>query len=188
MPFLDFLLVKVKFQVLINLFTVILTQIKLENKSIKIFLSSVRDCISALRYLGFWPWANLHFRDKNRFKFTRPCLFFSPGIVSVNEMLSGINHNGSFDRLAQDDLKDILRYLHRIGLIMWYEESTRLVGTVFVKPSFLITLFKASIIIHSWDCAKLCITNMVRRIVGVPVWSAQSALQSDPLDQMCIKV
>ncbi|XP_033909901.3 malignant fibrous histiocytoma-amplified sequence 1 homolog [Acipenser ruthenus] len=64
------------------------------------------------------------------------------GIVSVNEMLSGINHNGSFDRLAQDDLKDILRYLHRIGLIMWYEESTRLVGTVFVKPSFLITLFK----------------------------------------------
>ncbi|KAK6472711.1 malignant fibrous histiocytoma-amplified sequence 1-like protein [Huso huso] len=83
------------------------------------------------------------------------------GIVSVNEMLSGINHNGSFDRLAQDDLKDILRYLHRIGLIMWYEESTRLVGTVFVKPSFLITLFKASIIIHSWDCAKLCITNMM---------------------------
>ncbi|MGH0148097.1 UNVERIFIED_CONTAM: hypothetical protein FKN15_011908 [Acipenser sinensis] len=68
------------------------------------------------------------------------------GIVSVNEMLSGINHNGSFDRLAQDDLKDILRYLHRIGLIMWYEESTRLVGTVFVKPSFLITLFKARIV------------------------------------------
>lgn len=39
-------------------------------------------------------------------------------------------------------LKDVLRYLHRIGLIVWYEDIKPLLNTVFLKPSFLITVFK----------------------------------------------
>ncbi|CAJ0943624.1 unnamed protein product [Ranitomeya imitator] len=44
--------------------------------------------------------------------------------------------------LDKDLLKDILRYLHRIGLIVWYEDIKALLNTVFLKPSFLITVFK----------------------------------------------
>uniref|UniRef100_A0A8C4RIY7 Si:ch211-210p4.6 n=1 Tax=Erpetoichthys calabaricus TaxID=27687 RepID=A0A8C4RIY7_ERPCA len=64
------------------------------------------------------------------------------GIVPLGELLDKINENGGFKKLIEDDLKDILRYLHRIGIIMWYEEISTLAKTIFVKPSFLITLFK----------------------------------------------
>ncbi|KAG8125650.1 hypothetical protein E2320_021006 [Naja naja] len=39
-------------------------------------------------------------------------------------------------------LQDILRYLHRIGLIVWYEKINQLKDTVFLHPTILITLFK----------------------------------------------
>uniref|UniRef100_A0A670HMP9 Roc domain-containing protein n=1 Tax=Podarcis muralis TaxID=64176 RepID=A0A670HMP9_PODMU len=39
-------------------------------------------------------------------------------------------------------LRDILRYLHRIGLIVWYEEVKQLESTVFLCPDILITIFK----------------------------------------------
>uniref|UniRef100_A0ACB8G2U0 Uncharacterized protein n=2 Tax=Sphaerodactylus townsendi TaxID=933632 RepID=A0ACB8G2U0_9SAUR len=39
-------------------------------------------------------------------------------------------------------LQDILRYLHRIGLIVWYEEVQLLENTVFLHPAILITIFK----------------------------------------------
>lgn len=41
-------------------------------------------------------------------------------------------------------LRDILRYLHRIGLIVWYEEVKQLESTVFLCPDILITIFKVS--------------------------------------------
>uniref|UniRef100_W5LWH4 Si:ch211-210p4.6 n=1 Tax=Lepisosteus oculatus TaxID=7918 RepID=W5LWH4_LEPOC len=62
------------------------------------------------------------------------------GIVSLNALLSDINCK--LTKIDKDDLKDILRYLHRIGIIMWYEDIPALIDTVFVKPSFLIALFK----------------------------------------------
>ncbi|XP_036400129.1 malignant fibrous histiocytoma-amplified sequence 1 [Megalops cyprinoides] len=62
------------------------------------------------------------------------------GIWSFDEILDNLcTKLGELDR---EDLKCILRYLHRIGIIVWYEEITSLVDTVFVEPSFLITLFK----------------------------------------------
>ncbi|KAL7992079.1 hypothetical protein Chor_016335 [Crotalus horridus] len=44
--------------------------------------------------------------------------------------------------LDRELLRDILRYLHRIGLIVWYEKIKQLKNTVFLHPTILITLFK----------------------------------------------
>ncbi|KAK7170134.1 hypothetical protein R3I94_000389 [Phoxinus phoxinus] len=62
------------------------------------------------------------------------------GIVSQNVLLSELKNRR--DTLDDDKLKLILQYLHRIGVIMWYKEIPELAGSVFVKPSFLISLFK----------------------------------------------
>ncbi|MBN3300871.1 MFHA1 protein, partial [Amia calva] len=62
------------------------------------------------------------------------------GIVSLTQLLTDIKQK--VGKLDEDDLKGILRYLHYIGIIVWYEEIPALSETVFVKPSFLITLFK----------------------------------------------
>ncbi|XP_041917847.1 malignant fibrous histiocytoma-amplified sequence 1 homolog isoform X1 [Alosa sapidissima] len=47
--------------------------------------------------------------------------------------------------LDPENIKCILRYFHRIGVIVWYEEIESLKNDVFLKPSILITLFKAII-------------------------------------------
>ncbi|XP_067305915.1 malignant fibrous histiocytoma-amplified sequence 1 [Pseudorasbora parva] len=62
------------------------------------------------------------------------------GIVSQDELLSELKSRHA--TLDEDQLKLILQYLHRIGVIMWYKEIPELAGSVFVKPSFLISLFK----------------------------------------------
>ncbi|XP_039510311.1 malignant fibrous histiocytoma-amplified sequence 1 [Pimephales promelas] len=62
------------------------------------------------------------------------------GYVSQNVLLPELKSR--HDTLDDDQLKLILQYLHRIGVIMWYKEIPELAGSVFVKPSFLISLFK----------------------------------------------
>ncbi|XP_059202351.1 malignant fibrous histiocytoma-amplified sequence 1 homolog [Centropristis striata] len=39
-------------------------------------------------------------------------------------------------------LRFLLRYLHRIGVIVWYEDISVLSDRVFIQPSFLISMFK----------------------------------------------
>ncbi|KAJ8340121.1 hypothetical protein SKAU_G00347540 [Synaphobranchus kaupii] len=62
------------------------------------------------------------------------------GVMSFDEILKELK--GKLENLDQKDLQPILRYLHRIGIIVWYEEIAALQETVFVEPSFLIKLFK----------------------------------------------
>ncbi|XP_069480153.1 malignant fibrous histiocytoma-amplified sequence 1-like isoform X2 [Ambystoma mexicanum] len=64
------------------------------------------------------------------------------GIMELDHLLSEIAQRDNLDKLDKDLLQDILRYLHRIGLIIWYEDIRPLANTVFLKPSFLITMFK----------------------------------------------
>ncbi|XP_056232533.1 malignant fibrous histiocytoma-amplified sequence 1 homolog [Seriola aureovittata] len=65
------------------------------------------------------------------------------GIVLIDELNDFIlNHvNLSRDSL-QSILRFLLRYLHRIGMIVWYEDIDVLSDRVFIKPSFLISIFK----------------------------------------------
>uniref|UniRef100_UPI00398E8C84 malignant fibrous histiocytoma-amplified sequence 1 homolog n=1 Tax=Pristiophorus japonicus TaxID=55135 RepID=UPI00398E8C84 len=60
------------------------------------------------------------------------------GIVTLDELLQTEN----LRNIDSEQLKYILNYLHRIGLIVWYQEVKTLEDIVFLKPSFLITLFK----------------------------------------------
>ncbi|XP_072277759.1 malignant fibrous histiocytoma-amplified sequence 1 homolog [Pyxicephalus adspersus] len=64
------------------------------------------------------------------------------GIMDLDHLLSEIIHRNDHSDLDKELLKDILRYLHRIGLIVWYEDIKSLINTVFLRPSFLITIFK----------------------------------------------
>lgn len=59
----------------------------------------------------------------------------------LHSELSGKDHLIHLDR---DILRDILRYLHRIGLIVWYEEVKQLKSIVFLRPAILITVLKVS--------------------------------------------
>ncbi|XP_051573444.1 malignant fibrous histiocytoma-amplified sequence 1-like [Myxocyprinus asiaticus] len=62
------------------------------------------------------------------------------GIVAQKDLLNELqNRHGALDH---EKLKLILQYLHRIGVIMWYKEIPELADSLFVKPSFLISLFK----------------------------------------------
>ncbi|XP_073515645.1 malignant fibrous histiocytoma-amplified sequence 1 homolog [Phyllobates terribilis] len=63
------------------------------------------------------------------------------GIMDLDHLLNEVLLISKSD-LDKDLLKDILRYLHRIGLVVWYEDIKALLNTVFLKPSFLITVFK----------------------------------------------
>lgn len=67
-------------------------------------------------------------------------LHLSTGIVTQDILLCELKNR--HDTLNHDKLKLILQYLHRIGVIMWYKEIPALKNSLFVKPSFLITLFK----------------------------------------------
>ncbi|XP_075043919.1 malignant fibrous histiocytoma-amplified sequence 1 homolog isoform X2 [Mixophyes fleayi] len=64
------------------------------------------------------------------------------GIIDLDHLLSEVMLRTGNSDLDKNLLKDILRYLHRIGLIVWYEDIKPLLNTVFLKPSFLITIFK----------------------------------------------
>ncbi|XP_069824381.1 malignant fibrous histiocytoma-amplified sequence 1-like [Dendropsophus ebraccatus] len=63
------------------------------------------------------------------------------GIMDLDHLLSEVMLKTNND-LGKNLLKDILRYLHRTGLIVWYEDIKPLLNTVFLKPTFLITVFK----------------------------------------------
>ncbi|KAJ8247274.1 hypothetical protein GJAV_G00244430 [Gymnothorax javanicus] len=62
------------------------------------------------------------------------------GVISFEDIQS--NLSTKLENFDQEDLQPILRYLHRIGIIVWYEEIATLKETVFVEPSFLVKLFK----------------------------------------------
>ncbi|XP_019899679.1 malignant fibrous histiocytoma-amplified sequence 1 homolog isoform X2 [Esox lucius] len=61
------------------------------------------------------------------------------GIVSFHYLLNDLI---PYLELGEENVQSILRYLHRIGIIVWYEEIPALKDKVFVQPSFLISIFK----------------------------------------------
>ncbi|XP_062845798.1 malignant fibrous histiocytoma-amplified sequence 1 [Trichomycterus rosablanca] len=65
------------------------------------------------------------------------------GITNQEEILHHFRESFVNSELDHEKLQSILKYLHRIGVIMWYMEIPALKDMVFVKPSFLISLFKA---------------------------------------------
>uniref|UniRef100_A0A8D0GJ72 Roc domain-containing protein n=2 Tax=Sphenodon punctatus TaxID=8508 RepID=A0A8D0GJ72_SPHPU len=67
------------------------------------------------------------------------------GMMDLSILLSELSRRDHLAKLDRELLQDILRYLHRIGLILWYEEIKQLEGTVFLRPAFLITMFKTLI-------------------------------------------
>ncbi|KFV80993.1 Malignant fibrous histiocytoma-amplified sequence 1, partial [Struthio camelus australis] len=64
------------------------------------------------------------------------------GMMDLQYLLSKLSLREHLANLGRELLQDILRYLHRIGLIIWYEEIKHLENTVFLQPTFLITMFK----------------------------------------------
>ncbi|NWT10024.1 MFHA1 protein, partial [Vireo altiloquus] len=66
------------------------------------------------------------------------------GMMDLQYLLSKLSQHEHLASLGRELLQDILRYLHRIGLVMWYEEIKHLESTVFLQPTFLITMFKVS--------------------------------------------
>ncbi|NXA34383.1 MFHA1 protein, partial [Eudromia elegans] len=64
------------------------------------------------------------------------------GMMDLQYLLSKLCHREHLASLGGELLQDILRYLHRVGLIIWYEEIKHLENTVFLQPTFLITIFK----------------------------------------------
>ncbi|NWW74273.1 MFHA1 protein, partial [Climacteris rufus] len=64
------------------------------------------------------------------------------GMMDLQYLLSKLSQRKHLASLGRELLQDILRYLHRIGLVVWYEEIKHLENTVFLQPTFLITMFK----------------------------------------------
>ncbi|NXT06459.1 MFHA1 protein, partial [Prunella fulvescens] len=64
------------------------------------------------------------------------------GMMDLQYLLSKLCQREHLASLDRELLQDILRYLHRVGLIVWYEEIKHLESTVFLQPTFLITVFK----------------------------------------------
>ncbi|NXA61147.1 MFHA1 protein, partial [Mohoua ochrocephala] len=67
------------------------------------------------------------------------------GMMDLQYLLSKLSQRKHLAGLGRELLQDILRYLHRIGLVVWYEEIKHLESTVFLQPTFLITMFKVSV-------------------------------------------
>lgn len=65
-------------------------------------------------------------------------------MMDLQYLLSKLSQHKHLAGLGRELLQDILRYLHRIGLVMWYEEIKHLESTVFLQPTFLITMFKVT--------------------------------------------
>ncbi|NXG16961.1 MFHA1 protein, partial [Grallaria varia] len=70
------------------------------------------------------------------------------GMIDLQHLLSKLSQHKNLAHLGLELLQDILRYLHRIGLVMWYEEISHLESTVFLQPAFLITMFKLLVRYH----------------------------------------
>ncbi|XP_061465985.1 malignant fibrous histiocytoma-amplified sequence 1 homolog isoform X1 [Rhineura floridana] len=64
------------------------------------------------------------------------------GIMDLRLLHSELSCQYHLTDLDGELLQDILRFLHRIGLIVWYEEVKQLESTVFLRPAFLIDIFK----------------------------------------------
>ncbi|NXD56185.1 MFHA1 protein, partial [Corvus moneduloides] len=67
------------------------------------------------------------------------------GMMDLQYLLSKLSQHKHLAGLGRELLQDILRYLHHIGLVVWYEEIKHLESTVFLQPTFLITMFKVSL-------------------------------------------
>ncbi|NXL15173.1 MFHA1 protein, partial [Setophaga kirtlandii] len=67
------------------------------------------------------------------------------GMMDLQYLLSKLSQCKNLASLSRELLQDILRYLHHIGLIVWYEEIKHLESTVFLQPAFLITMFKVKV-------------------------------------------
>ncbi|NWH75331.1 MFHA1 protein, partial [Piaya cayana] len=67
------------------------------------------------------------------------------GMMDLQYLLSKLSQCEHLANLGRELLQDVLRYLHRIGLVVWYEEIKHLESTVFLQPTFLITMFKVSV-------------------------------------------
>ncbi|NXS21577.1 MFHA1 protein, partial [Mystacornis crossleyi] len=76
------------------------------------------------------------------------------GMMDLQYLLSKLCQRKHLASLGGELLRDILRYLHRIGLVMWYEEIKQLESTVFLQPTFLITMFKVSLGIRTISSAE----------------------------------
>ncbi|NXP54128.1 MFHA1 protein, partial [Heliornis fulica] len=70
------------------------------------------------------------------------------GMMDLQYLLSKLSQCEHLATLDRELLQDILRYLHRIGLVVWYEEIRHLESTVFLQPTFLITMFKLLVRYH----------------------------------------
>ncbi|NWV89580.1 MFHA1 protein, partial [Machaerirhynchus nigripectus] len=70
------------------------------------------------------------------------------GMTDLQYLLSKLSQREHLAGLGRELLQDILRYLHRIGLVVWYEEIKQLESTVFLQPTFLITMFKLLVRYH----------------------------------------
>ncbi|XP_051235438.1 malignant fibrous histiocytoma-amplified sequence 1 homolog [Dicentrarchus labrax] len=65
------------------------------------------------------------------------------GIILLEELSDLIlNHVNMSKESLHSILRFLLRYLHRIGVIIWYEDISILSDRVFIQPSFLISMFK----------------------------------------------
>uniref|UniRef100_UPI0037E8CCFE malignant fibrous histiocytoma-amplified sequence 1 n=1 Tax=Semicossyphus pulcher TaxID=241346 RepID=UPI0037E8CCFE len=65
------------------------------------------------------------------------------GIVQLDELSDLILNHVKLSRESLNSiLRFLLRYLHRIGVIVWYEDISVLSDRVFIQPSFLISMFK----------------------------------------------
>ncbi|XP_074478787.1 malignant fibrous histiocytoma-amplified sequence 1 [Sebastes fasciatus] len=65
------------------------------------------------------------------------------GIILLEELGDLIlNHVEMSRESLHSILRFLLRYLHRIGVIVWYEDISVLSDRVFIQPSFLISMFK----------------------------------------------
>ncbi|KAM7424583.1 hypothetical protein PAMA_000774 [Pampus argenteus] len=70
------------------------------------------------------------------------------GIILLEELSDLIlNHVEMSRESLHSMLRFLLRYLHRIGVIIWYTDIDVLSDRVFIQPSFLISVFK-SIVRH----------------------------------------
>lgn len=71
--------------------------------------------------------------------------FSMSGIILLEELGDLImNHVTQSREHLHSILQFLLRYLHRIGVIIWYEDIDVLSDRVFIQPSFLISMFKVS--------------------------------------------
>ncbi|NXX98350.1 MFHA1 protein, partial [Centropus bengalensis] len=72
------------------------------------------------------------------------------GMMDLQYLLSKLSRCEHLASLGRELLQDVLRYLHRVGLVVWYEEIKHLESTVFLQPTFLITMFKVSLEIRTF--------------------------------------